>query len=65
MPNDERHASEIAYFGLEILRIVRHSGFSQSLDGHQLQLLIGISTGNHSLCLISKNEIKLTIFPYL
>ena len=44
-PNGDKHVSEIAYFAVDVAKMIRHVGFSQSTHGQQLQLLIGISTG--------------------
>ena len=46
MLNGDRHAAEIAYFAVHILKMLQRNTFSESMNGNKVQLQIGISTGN-------------------
>ena len=46
MLNGDRHAAEIAYFAVHILKMLQRNTFSESMHGNKVQLQIGISTGN-------------------
>ena len=47
IPNGDRHASEIAYFAVDLAKLIHHLDFTKSAGGQKLQLLIGISTGTN------------------